>query len=488
MKHPGLFSVLFSVFVIVNLSGQENSSYLQKKTHVDYYELDQKLPGFINHKNETLLNNTETILDSSIYFLFETNYDSSSIYKDEYEYNALGLLSKWEFYKRGWQERELPWYVYFYITYEYDDNNNLIEQIYTRWIESLQEYRLNNKYVAIYNDEDLRIKYDSYKWDLDISDWFLEGEHFYEYDSLGNNIYYERWRFDYPWNEYRPTHRYYLEYDGNNNLTQSLRHVWDRENSLWKNLDILSYYYDDQQNHVLYTVSYWNKYLELWWEGKKEEMDYNNDNLKIKRSFFERDSDTVEWQIIKNFDFDYNNELRLVKLEKSKWVPDSMRLVNTYVNLYEYDENGFLKDDFVCYWIIDTVHSHWKMIYNHFYENDSTGNVLLNGRSSLDSLGFWNFDNKEYHYYSSLTTGMVRETNTKFIVSPNPSNRIFTVSSYETKIEKIDLYNLESVLIYSEILNSNIGIIDLSIQKPGLYILQLTFRNGMSQSQIIVKM
>lgn len=484
MKVLHIFLFLFIALWVYDLSAQDLSVEMRKNLCYER-EKYEKIESPDLNDNLKPFRELEVLLDSSINFSFTNNYDSISHSKNHYHYYESGLRKKWEFYKKGWIRKGQQWYVDFYFEFTYDDNENMVESRSTHWIESLQEYKPYRKGNAVFDSNNNRVEAKYYQWDIDEKEWYIIEENYWEYDSLGNNIYYERWSYEFHHNG--PLHRYFMSYDENNNLIENLRHVWDRHDSTWKNLDFLSYQYDYQQNNVLFTVSHWNKYLEYWWEVAKEEIDYNTENLRTSRSFYERDSDTLEWQIQDKFNYEYSYDNKLIRFTKLKWLQDSMRLVNAYKNDYEYDDNGFVKNDYLSGWLIDTIQSRWVFYWNNFKINDSLGNILVSGTEKLDSLGNWYYQIKDYFYYSSLITDIDEQTHWQFNVSPNPGKGIFEINS-NAFIEKINVYDLYARQIIHISLNLNWGTIDLSDYQSGKYIIRLTFQDGSKDSQIIVKL
>jgi hypothetical protein len=487
------FVFLVPLFITLNLMSQESIQQKSVKTIANNRsETLQLFPELFQFPNQELFkrhqqtNSFETLLDSSESFVFETNYDSVSYNKCKYEYNEDGLRISWMFYRRVDNDPDKEWYLNFYFTYEYDDDNNMILQFI--WNGYLDAFHQVEKRIANYNDLNQKIKSEGYKrsWNEEI--WHLNEESFFEYDSIGNLSFHENWG-NYG-GVYVPLHQRYYKYDSLNNLTQIHFYLWDRQNSEWKDLYKLNYDYDENQNRVLYTVTKWSSYLGIWWDETKEEMDYDENNKQIKRAFYERDSDTSDWQQLKNFDLTYDQDSYLREFVESRWMEDSARLVNFYRHDYSYDENGYLKESLNYFWIIDTViPSYWDLGSKGFYVTDSSGNVLVNGSSHWDaSSEDWLIQSKEYMYYSGFTLGHPEKFISDYKLYPNPTAGVLRIKSQLTSIERIEIYSLQSKLLFRKEIHSDEGVVDISNQKSGIYLLHITFKNGRSNTARIVKL
>lgn len=489
LKHKAILAFIFltQLFIATNMMSQESieqeSTKIFVNTNAEIFQILPELSLLQYQKN-----GFESLLDSSVRFVFETNYDSASYFKYKFEYNEAGLRKSWMFYHRVDNDPDKGWYLDSYFTYEYDDNDNMILQ-YT-WYVYLQEFHQVEKNETTYNDLNQRIKSERYKRNWNEENWSLDSENFFDYDSIGNLSYHENWGFDDAWGEYRPFHKRYYKYDSINNLIQIHFYVWDRQDIEWKNLYKLNYSYDEQQNLILYIVTKWSSYNGIWWDAITDEMDYDNNNQQIKKASFERDNDTSAWQPTRKLNFDYDQDGYLIERIESLWMEDSMQLVNRMKNEYYYDQNGFLKEDLYFFWIIDTIiPSYWSLGWNISKINDSLGNILMDGFANWDSLSeSWLYERKEYRYYSGFTVGHPEKLISDFKIYPNPTKGVFTIKSQSQLAERAEIYSLKAKLIYQIEIQSDVGFIDISNQKPGIYFLRVYFKNGTSYTTRIVKL
>lgn len=479
--------VLFQFFFTPNIFPQQ---HIQRESVKPYENINTEgfhlLPDFppLHHK----INGFEMLIDSSVRFLFESNYDSASYFKFEYGYNEKGLRTSWEFYLPKDSDPDNAWLLDSYFTYEYDDNDNMI--LSCSWYSYLQEFYQYEKTETTYNELKQRVKSERFKRAWNEENWKLYEEHFFEYDSMGNLSYHENWGYDDSWNEYRPFHKRYNTYDSVNNLLQIHFMLWYRQDMEWIDLYKLKYNYDEQQNLILYTVTNWSTYKGIWWDATMDEMDYDDNNQQIEKTFYERDNDTSAWQAKRKLDFEYDQNGNLVERIESVWRTDSMQLVNRMKNEYYYDQNGFLNEDLYSFWIIDTIiPSYWSLGSKKSKINDSIGNILMDGYAHWDSISeSWQYERKEYSYYSGFTVGQTEKFIGNFNLYPNPTDGVFTIKSLSNLIKRVEIYSLKASLLHQLETESVDEMIDISNLKPGIYLLRVVFKNGASKTTRVVKL
>ena len=94
-------------------------------------------------------------------------------------------------------------------------------------------------------------------------------------------------------------------------------------------------------------------------------------------------------------------------------------------------------------------------------------------------------------YSISCPTSLANETfnldSSNFTTFPNPTNNFVNIETKESKIQKVELYDINGKLLFVEIHNSNKVKIDISSLEKGIYFLKLFAKEGILNSKIIKK-
>lgn len=121
-------------------------------------------------------------------------------------------------------------------------------------------------------------------------------------------------------------------------------------------------------------------------------------------------------------------------------------------------------------------------------EWDWLGNMKSKGDISLTEPG-----NMVVTYSFGQPLAMITHKNTvganmllapEFFTFPNPSNGMFTIQWESLEMMEVKVFSLQGSLVHSEKNLSSGDVIDISKQKPGSYILQVTSRNGITARMI----
>lgn len=106
--------------------------------------------------------------------------------------------------------------------------------------------------------------------------------------------------------------------------------------------------------------------------------------------------------------------------------------------------------------------------------------------SSMDVLTYsWFIDNVKVVATDTIPD-MVNETTIKSDIYPNPVDNLLTINAEET-IKHISIYNLLSVKVMDITINNNGAVIDLSMLKAGMYLIEIHGRNGKNVKTFIKK-
>ncbi len=129
--------------------------------------------------------------------------------------------------------------------------------------------------------------------------------------------------------------------------------------------------------------------------------------------------------------------------------------------------------------------------------------------SVIDGQGYSSVENKysfnDYHYYQPTTYYRLKQTDfngdyafskiisiekklaSTFLVYPNPTTDLVSISTIHSKLAKVELYNQVGELILSNSINSYKYQLNLTALSSGIYILKLTDSKGEIDFQRVVK-
>ncbi|PHR30984.1 MAG: hypothetical protein COA38_09115 [Fluviicola sp.] len=120
--------------------------------------------------------------------------------------------------------------------------------------------------------------------------------------------------------------------------------------------------------------------------------------------------------------------------------------------------------------------------YSSFWvtDMDSDGNLELYAGQDLG--GIYRY---EHDATSNVSVQEIQQSNLN--VYPNPTKSTITLSSNDTRIERVRLINLQSQLVYAETTSLKKVSIDISIYPAGVYFISAELSNGQTVTRKVVK-
>ncbi|MFT5725407.1 MAG: hypothetical protein ACI9JN_002532 [Bacteroidia bacterium] len=133
------------------------------------------------------------------------------------------------------------------------------------------------------------------------------------------------------------------------------------------------------------------------------------------------------------------------------------------------------------------AHLHFEIRYyrttdngeEDFYNWKNTSPIIVQSTGSW-SYGYWNpsvgygFAHPDNHLKSSLILGTEKAVSeTKTYVSPNPVKDNFSIQTTNSQNETVEIYDLKGQLIETFLTNRNVITHNISIYKPGLYLVKV---------------
>ncbi|MDL2239507.1 T9SS type A sorting domain-containing protein [Bacteroidales bacterium OttesenSCG-928-L14] len=515
MKHFYLLFAMLLTFVEFNIQAQ--TDFINKK--IDF---DEK----INFKNSILEKYNPEYLNISMQLDEKHNTKQKTISEDWWEPDTIWLhVHRPETYDEA-QDREIylyneNGYLYIYkdeeiyneewvtldqITYSYDENNNLVTELF-------QHFNFNNSLISY--------TYTSSKISSILKQfWYGEWVNFeyitYEYDDKYNLLSetYKDWDDE----DWLNTFRLVYTYDNNNNLLSAMYQFWDED---WVNSELFTATYKNNRlEHYVY--QYWED--EQWINNGKISFSYDINTLTVVSQFWEDNVWINDILTTKVYDDNHNILNELFQFWEDEWIND-IQFIYTYVEgkliselkqdwygqwndnykyTYEYSDNNIvsIKTERVEYFVLENYslvnisyddnnngifgdHWRWDRLHGEEFFYMWGGNVTVyynNGKSKIDRPGCLKI---EVSYTHAAAPGGIDEniSETKNIsVYPNPTTGEINISSKESEIKSVTVFNQLGKQVMQINGTNRINISDLT---AGIYILQITTNNCTVMEKIV---
>lgn len=341
------------------------------------------------------------------------------------------------------------WVLNIVYDYEFDSQDRLISQIYTKYGDEPYCYRINIEY----NDQGLVTT--EIIWEDIEGAWVGVYKFTSEYDAQGN-LSKETVCLPDENNEWFVY--YYYEYNYENaDETQILCYLW---NELTQNYELeeREVYHYENQLCTLYEVNLWDSADSVWilWY-KYEYMYFDNGNLK-EETYFESDVWGSEPEPISKSQYEYdshnNNTLTRHYMYSEDWVPKRQDEMEYDLNVPKANVAGL------------------SFRYGGLY-NDK----MLNKR------GIYPEDIKEYvFYYSNAGTGVAESAESRMSVWPNPVSETLNLKGDMTQVK---IFSMDGKQVMN--IQHSFESINVSNLANGCYLLKATFTNGSMAVQKFVK-
>jgi len=229
---------------------------------------------------------------------------------------------------------------------------------------------------------------------------------------------------------------------------------------------------------------------------------YNRVNDKLSTQIQKKwNSESNKWENIAKNEFVYDLNNRIINEIFSHY--NILFWITNSKYEYVYDAQGFLKEK-VLY---QPIYREWRRLYTISYSN------VERGRPNLmeSKYNFWGGETDSYvknfipYYFNdemsiiqadklelkyiietSIVSNFELEKN-KLNIYPNPSNGVFYVSTDNERIASWHVYNINGVIVKSNINKYLTGIIDLTDLPDGVYMIQAaTEDNRILQQKILI--
>jgi hypothetical protein len=232
------------------------------------------------------------------------------------------------------------------ITYEMDDETNELSTAYK------EQWWYNQQGVDTLNCR--------YKWNIEDECWDYSYKSKSLYTTDGRRIYYES---NY-WNEdgayWKGNSKYVTIYDDTNLSMEFFSYTWIDSLQQWEYWARSQEDYDLYGNTIMEEMEYWNTDLQKWYGdyglSKHNEQEYDADGNVIQKIYFQWDTTSFDW-------------------------------INSTLQVYEYDTQNRNTLSERSVWNLDD--NQWDKDYKSECEYDSLGNLTLNARFDVDSVGEW---------------------------------------------------------------------------------------------------
>jgi hypothetical protein len=436
--------------------------------------------------------------------VYRWDYSINDFYLDIrtfYEFNDINLLTFSISYQ--WNKDSLHWKKFSQLIRNYDENNNLIEQIsyynfsdnpddWSNISRAVFEYDENSnlikrvRYTGLdqywrknnyeYNENGVLIMEEELVFQSNSNEWKGDWKNIYifdEFDLLQEEINFWWWNTVNNWSEERK--KYYYYDDGNNN-TETVwyyrTNVYDE--NLYKYLRF-TYEYDQNTNLLEEIKYYYISYVDSWREATRITNDFDTDGNVIETVFHVfRDDHPENWFATETENFEYNSfGMNTFHLKTSR-VPYEEEWQNISKSYFEYDEQQKP--------LIQTSY-YWSHIENEWA---GSGKIILTYDElyRLEKYEYftWDMVNKDWilnYYYITFYSGTLYIPQDPFFnavnIFPNPAKDKLNISGL-THESIISVFDLNGRLLIREKSSSESNIIDVSNFQSSIYILEV--RNG----------
>lgn len=394
-------------------------------------------------------NNNFTILKQIHQSGWVNNYLSTFTYDDN------GNLVT-ELYE-DWDSETASWVPDQRKTSTYDENNNQLTYLYENLDNDNENWIASRRYTNTYDDDNYQLSQKREDWSSESSSWSTYQLIAFTYDDGGNMLTTE---WDYISNIWTDDQLSSYTYDSTGNLTIYSWAVRKPKTSDWINDTRYLYTYDSLGNLLIEQAERWNIYIDEWYTAERAVYTYDSNGNEI----------------------DLVYEVPILNTDTFK--------ATSYRFYYSYNEKNELSYELTEKWhIIDSI---WFEYGKKYYEYDSFGNLIYFASDVLDN-GNWKPSNSTISfeinektfsyqveevslYYSAVTTespSAIAEE--PFILYPNPANTyvFFNVG------QSVAIFDIKGVLVKAY---ENAGSIDISDLNSGVYFV----RNGKGKIRKLV--
>lgn len=330
-----------------------------------------------------------------------------------------------------------------------------------------------------FNSEGVITENISWIWNLNSKMLQYLRKFVFNYKSNGN------WDNDitYRWNssqqDWEPFFKYDYYYDlKNKNLVETQIFTWDMTDKKWVNFEKYNYRYNskDLQDTAFYYV--WVPADNNWEISTRNERTYNDLNQLIKVELFVVDGPGI-WlkESIDQYTFDINGNINSEYHEL--YNKDSMKIYPLSRGNGIFDSKNYLLSYKYEEWDLKT--SQWGVIYETKYQNDynSEGQITEVLRLNYNDVSKnYELSAKDNYYYSLRDLVSINEPQSfhEIEIVPNPFRDEIRIKNLKGN-GILTLYGIDGKVVEERITKEVSEPINLSIIKPGSYIVKFQVDN-----------
>lgn len=395
------------------------------------------------------------IADSILYKNWNASTNSVVLSrKEEYLYNAqYNVFDRKQF---GWQSFNQGWYLYSKTSLLYNNQNNLVTELY------LTPQSQGTTTV-----------------------WSNSSKNTYTYDSNNNitSLAFQTW--DYQTNSWKTNSVNSSTYNTSNNLTQEIyQSILAPGGTLLVNNWKYTYDYDIFNSPLLFQSYEWNALTNTWDKYEKYTITASGNTITAYQAY-EWDSATNSWINSFKATATYDGNGNSVSQIEQVWNSNTNTWVNSYKYTYTYDGNNNALSATNMSW--DPSSNSWLnenlTVYtynNHNYETTETNtdwNELTNS---------WVSPYESSTYYNCLSVGISEENEAKntILLYPNPAQTELYVTS-DKEFSDITIFNTNGQIVLKSAATTSLNVSSL---EKGIYFVQVLDVNGsLLKSEKLIK-
>jgi len=448
--------------------------------------LDSMLLGIYNTDILTIQNHWKFIYEynspgyNSLMLFHEWNHRKgrwTPNYKVTFMFNTNGFPMEISYYKHH-PDDSLPmsdqWMPDDKYTYQYNQNNKLVESIQHSWSMNQMQWNLRSRVVIELDSADRPIEIEVFKRDLFMAQWVKVTMSSYVYNMTGLPVEIINHGWSNEHNIYLPTQRTLLVYDTTGLLLSETLQKYDTLAGVYMNHLMVSLEWDTYSRLIEEIQWVYNTSLPAWIPLTKKEFgwDQNNNLVSEAESAFQLYS--MGWDPLwkKEFGFDASNNLSAIHHLDYNQTLQQWVLLNSDLRFHD---NSWPMTDLLLPYM-------------------TTMNSPDGFRHKLDSIvGFdvdgmvWERRQVSSFYYSLHQTNHVSmHQPIQHKVFPNPAKNTVTFETPETVEHcEVGLFDLTGRQIIIREFNKKVS---LSVEdlSPGVYIYRITSSSGQMLSGRLV--
>lgn len=445
----------------------------------------------------------ETVLDSIIYYTYDTESDSVRLLKKTYESDEPGVFETR--YEYVWVDDQWVFSVKHELTF--NELDQLVMSEYFNWDMDLSEWVNNKKITITYDENGYDDLYVYLRWNADINSWDNYYKDDSDYDPNGNRVLYIEWLGN-EMNEWEYFYKEVNTFNTDNSLNDSYIAFWNADINEWENYHKEEFYY-----HESGLTSYRLYYLWMtgdWRLSLKTDYTYTETELYESLTTYQNVED--EWVLFsqRNYTYDENeNELLIMDLS---WVDEMW--VNYQKYDFDYDQNNFRTLYLVSVWDIGS--NSWMYQYKNEDAYGDLGNWLMSSaynwsveemkwigyryneyfydddfKRAMDIFYNWDEENEDWFvnekgfYYRSIVLQTPEVIANSIHVYPNPVESVLIIKTHKGHYTECSIISITGQQIEHFKLNDKETMISMDNYPSGIYFLQIQGENETVSKKII---